>query len=287
MLNKLSKNKPLMIIISLCVLTVLLFLSFFIFAPYFTNVNTHADSIFYLNDKIGNVMKLSAASLGASSGISLLPGDAGTPIATQLATFSNYFLIILGGLYLEKYLLIILSYLVFYILMPVASLFLAFYIWTLNKSALKLFLKVAVFSALVFFTIPTSVAISQIIDSTYEVSVNELVEDSSEIAEDSQEVEQQSGDFFSQIVGVISDGYDAVTGGISSVIDDAENWVTKVIESIAVMIVTSCVIPILVFLCLFNGTKFIFKLDFDIPMNKFIENKKVLKIENKEENSLK
>ena len=39
----------------------------------------------------------------ASTAISLIPGDAGTPIADQLANFSTYFLIVLSALFFEQY----------------------------------------------------------------------------------------------------------------------------------------------------------------------------------------
>ena len=69
-----------------------------------TSVDTYAPVIEVLEKEKNTVMKLTAASTSASAFISMLPEDAGTPIAQQLAQLSTYFLLIVSILYLEKYL---------------------------------------------------------------------------------------------------------------------------------------------------------------------------------------
>ena len=65
------------------------------------------------------------ASTAASAAITLLPGDAATPIAEKLADISGYFLLALCAIYLEKYLLTVTAYATFRLLVPAACLLLA------------------------------------------------------------------------------------------------------------------------------------------------------------------
>ena len=50
-----------------------------------------------LDEKRTNVTELMGVTAASSTAISLLPGDAGTPIAEQLADLSGYFMFILAA----------------------------------------------------------------------------------------------------------------------------------------------------------------------------------------------
>ena len=84
-------------------------LSFCVIAKYASSptmkINAHA--IQSLDDKKTTALELTAAATAASAAITLIPGDAGTPIADKLADLSSYFLIVVCAIYLEKYLVTI------------------------------------------------------------------------------------------------------------------------------------------------------------------------------------
>ena len=69
-----------------------------------------------LDEKRTNVTELMGVTAASSTAISLLPGDAGTPIAEQLADLSGYFMFILAEIYLEKWMVTITGMLAFKIL---------------------------------------------------------------------------------------------------------------------------------------------------------------------------
>ena len=50
------------------------------------------------------ILGLLAASATTSTAITVLPGDAASPIAEKLMDLSTYFMIVLAAIYLEKYL---------------------------------------------------------------------------------------------------------------------------------------------------------------------------------------
>ena len=66
-----------------------------------------------LDEKKSTVTGLAAASISVSSAITLIPGDTATPIANELADLSTYFMVILSAVFLEKYLLTIIGFIVF------------------------------------------------------------------------------------------------------------------------------------------------------------------------------
>lgn len=86
-------------------------------------INAHA--IQSLDDKKTTTLELTAAATAASAAITLIPGDAGTPIADKLADLSSYFLIVVCAIYLEKYLVTITGLAAFKLLIPIGCILLS------------------------------------------------------------------------------------------------------------------------------------------------------------------
>ena len=135
-------------------------LSFFVLAGVASSSEFHKHSIAALEEKQTTVLELSAASAAASAAITLIPGDAATPIAEQLADLSSHFLVVLCAIYLEKYLLTITGFLAFKILIPVACL--AYILNVLfDWRGLRLLAgKLAAFGLLIVLVIPVSLQLS-------------------------------------------------------------------------------------------------------------------------------
>ena len=98
-------NERVVRIAKIVVPVVIALLSLFVLARFAASTEFHAATIEALDEKQTTVAELTAASTAASTAISLIPGDAGTPIADKLADFSSYFLIVFSAIFLEKYLL--------------------------------------------------------------------------------------------------------------------------------------------------------------------------------------
>ena len=77
-----------------------------------------------LDDKKTTALELTAAANKPSAAITLIPGDAGTPIADKLADLSSYFLIVVCAIYLEKYLVTITGLAAFKLLIPIGCILL-------------------------------------------------------------------------------------------------------------------------------------------------------------------
>ena len=204
-------------------------------------VETHQETIAAIDDKVETVLKLTATSTVASAGVSAIPGDTATPIAEKLADFSEYFLLILCVLYSEKYLLTILGTAAFRILIPIACLMLAVSLYKWPALLKKMGIKFIAVALVLYVVIPASVKVSDMIYQTYQESINQTIDSAEDLSDDTAAISAAGGNenVITQIMEQLSETKESLT-------DRAANILNRFIETLAVIIVTSCVIPLLV-----------------------------------------
>ena len=239
-------------------------------------LHDHAGSIIYLDQKSSDIITLSASTTAASATISLIPTDAGAPIAEQLMDFNLYFLIILCGIFIEKYLLTISGYIVFNFLIPIASVCGIGYILLKSQRAKMIGGKLCAFSVVLILVVPTSVQLSKLIDQTHQISLQQNIEDSDSLTEESEEIENEDGEgnWLDNLGNMIGDGISSLTSGVSDLVNKGEALLSDLLETVAVMIITSCFIPILVFLILYWAIKLILGVEIPLPQKRLKLNKK-------------
>lgn len=217
--------------------------SFTVVAPRAADPANHKHSIQQTDEKISTVMKLSGSAAAASATLSLLPGDICSPLAEQLAELAKYFLLILSALYLEKFLISLSGYISFSCLIPLACLLLCIAVIRGRKSLTRIAGKISLIGIVIFLIVPASVTLSDMVYHAQESKVNETIEEYDElgIGEDSE--------------GGVFNDFTSIT---TKTIDDVTSFLDNLLESLAVMIVTSCVIPLVVFAFLIWLVKVIF-----------------------------
>lgn len=233
------------------ILIVFAFVSFFGISRYAASPDVHRKTINALDDKKKTVLELTAASTAASVAITLIPGDTATPVAEKLADLSSDFLLVLCAIYIEKYLVTVTGYVAFCILIPIACLLFAAYVFKRDVRLKNLAVKLAVFGLSIFLVIPASVKVSGLIEKTYASSIQDtldLAKQTTEEIEDFKEGEDAQKEDEEGFSGVISKVTGSVADAASRAVRKVENSLNRFIEALAVMIVTSCVIPILVIL---------------------------------------
>lgn len=248
-MDKLKKAALVIVLITIAVISITKI------TPWYSNVENHQATIEQIDSEISKVMGLTAGAAGAAAVISMLPDDACTPIATQLAEFSKYFLIVLSALYLEKYLLTVFGYAVFTFIVPIACVLMS--VWIVFKKdsfksvAVRLLVGALAFSLL----IPVSAKVSQIIQVTYGNSIEETIQEAERIT-----VTQDDND---------ANWLEKFTSWLSNAAVTVSDYVTgllsKFVEALAIMIVTSCLIPILVVVIFIWLIKVLFGIQ--IPVN--------------------
>ena len=100
--------------------------------------------------------------------------------------------------------------------------------------------KLVLFGLAIYLIVPVSVKVSDMIETTYQTSIEQTIDSAKQTTEeikDSSDEEESSG-----VSGFIS----KVKDGVSDTTAKIQNVLNNFIEALAVMIVTSCLIPILV-----------------------------------------
>ena len=261
---------------------VIALLSFFVIARFTSSTEFNAKTIQSLDDKKTTVMELAAASTAASAAITLIPGDVGTPIANKLADLSSYFLIVLCAIYLEKYLVTITGYAAFKILVPIACVFFSGYLlW--RKEILRVDAqKFLLFGLAVYLVIPASVKVADMIETTYASSIESTIETAKQTTDEIESETGESGqmddkssneksqsdsdsDSKENAGGFFSGLFNKVQEGVSTATANVENVLNNFIEALAILLVTSCLIPILVLIFFVWLVKMLLGLNIDIP----------------------
>ena len=222
---------------------VIALLSFFVIARFTSSTEFNAKTIQSLDDKKTTVMELTAASTAASAAITLIPGDVGDPIACVF--FSGYLL------------------------------------W--RKEILRVVAqKFLLFGLAVYLVIPASVKVADMIETTYASSIESTIETAKQTTDEiesetgeSGQVDDKSSNEKSQsdsdsdskenAGGFFSGLFNKVQEGVSTATANVENVLNNFIEALAILLVTSCLIPILVLIFFVWLVKMLLGLNIDIP----------------------
>ena len=230
-------------VIAVILLAAVAVCSVFLFAKAATSTENNAATLEALDEKKSTVLKLTAASTALSAGITALPGDTASPIAEEIADLSTYFLIIVSAIYLEKFLVPITGFAAFYLLLPAGCVAAIVGICSRNLTFKRLGMKLALFGIAISLVIPASVKVSDYIDKTYgdsiQTTLNTALMTTDEITAENTSSEETGA--LGKIINNIKNGAEDLSNRLSALLN-------SFIESVAVMIVTSCVIPILVLL---------------------------------------
>ena len=238
-------------------LVVLALLSGFVARPHFADTKTWDSTIEVIDQKKGNVLALTTSCVALSAGITALPGDTGTPVAEQLAQLSGNLGIVLAVLYLEKYLLTILWSVGLGILIPFALVLFAVSLgihgrWSTSAVLRRVATRVLVVAVIGMALVPASVWVSQKVDETYQVSIEQAEQKATSAADASSSKSEKKSkvktdkNVLEQLTEGASSLLTSVTDSAKSMTDEVVQQVTDLIEGVIVMIVTSCVIPLLV-----------------------------------------
>ncbi len=261
---------------------VIALLSFFVIARFTSSTEFNAKTFQSLDDKKTTVMELAAASTAASAAITLIPGDVGTPIANKLADLSSYFLIVFSAIYLEKYLVTITGYAAFKILVPIACVFFSGYLLWRKEILRVVAQKFLLFGLAVYLVIPASVKVADMIETTYASSIESTIETAKQTTDEIESETGESGqvddkrsneksqsdsdsDSKENAGGFFSGLFNKVQEGVSTATANVENVLNNFIEALAILLVTSCLIPILVLIFFVWLVKMLLGLNIDIP----------------------
>ncbi len=225
--------------------------SFFVLAPFFEKTDTYARQLSSLTDKENTLYGLTTASAVASAGIAAIPGDTTSAIADAITDLTLFFVISLGAVFLEKYLITVTGMVVFRILFPLACVLAILFLWSRSASWGAWAGKLAGFAVVILLAVPLSTRMADqmleinraTIDSTVRVSGTETDRD------------EDKG-----ILSGIENVIEGVIGGVTDTLEGAKDQLRRFVSSVAVMLVATCVMPLLAVVLVYLAARFFFGL---------------------------
>ena len=262
--NQRLRNDKRITIVIIVVLLLVAVVSFFVVAGAATAEDNFSGTYSALDAKRTTVTELMAVTAASSTAITLLPGDAGTPIADQLADLSGYFVFIMAVLCFEKWMVTVTGMLAFRILIPVACLVLIAARLLAGQKMLEMGIKLGLVALMMFAIVPASVVLTEKIDESYQASIQQMIDDTRTDAEEIQNSVGQEED-----ETIIEKFFDRVKGGVTGTVNKFEQTLNRMTEAIAVLIVTSCAIPIGVLLFFIWIIKLVTGVSINVPRGRF------------------
>lgn len=242
--------------IAVAALVVIALLSAFVLAGRLSDPAFHAASIAALDEKKLTVTELTAAAAAGSVAVSAIPGDATTPIANQIAEMATYLLIVVGAILLEKFLLTMTCLVTFQYLIPAACVLMIVWLFCRRTVLAQLAVRLAVFGLVICLVVPASIQVSNLVEETFDTqkTLQTVQQATDEIEQDDASGQTQDGGIGDWLSGI----GESITNGVSGVMEKAENLLSRFIDAVAVLIITSCVLPIAVLVFFLWVTKIIF-----------------------------
>ena len=246
---------------SILILVLIGVFSFFVVTSWLPNRSFIQESIESVEESSNTVMKFSAATLSTSLAISALPDDFATPLADSLADMNIYFIAILVMLHFEQLLIRYGVKLAFAVAIPAAC-GIGIMSILLKKDLLKgIAARVAVLGLAVALVVPCSTHITNYIAADLTAYVEDTIADTEDGADKLNEA-MEGGVEEQTIFEKLSDLFQTAINDMSNLLSHFQNTIRKCMNSIAILILTNCLMPIVNFFIL----KWVLKETFHIAL---------------------
>lgn len=258
-----NENRPFRRLTLTKVLTIILivavaFISIAVLEPISSDKSEYEAIAASLEEKKDTVTKITLAADAASIAIASIPGDATTPLAEKVLDVASILVIVIGALVLEKVLLTSFGFITFKVLIPIACGLLLIYVLNSKVAFKVLAIKIFVFALVLVNIVPASIKISNYIYEANNEAITQLSDGTQlPVIGGIQQTEnnEESKSWLSQ---VISGFKTKLETGTDEAINYAKEVSNKFIMAVAILILTTCVIPMLVVFTVLWLLKFLF-----------------------------
>ena len=243
-LNAFFTEKRIVKLAKCLVAALIMVVSIFVLAQKVPQTKMVNDTIESIEESNKTIMEFSGATITTSLALSAFPNDFATPLASTLSDLNTYFIFIFAVLFVEKLVVIEGVKIAFVYIIPSACILYIAYV-SFGKDIFKNFAtKLVVLGLAVVFVIPLSTYFTEKVCADYLIYVDETIEEANAGAEKVNEV-MASGEEEATIFDKLSDAFQTAIQGVNDLMAYFENVIKKCVNSIAIMIVTSFVLPLL------------------------------------------
>lgn len=248
--QKISPRK----IASAIALVIAAILSITILGNIFSSPETYSGTIQTLDRQKQVATTLSIAVTAASTTLSTLPDDTASPIASELADLSTPLFIIVCILYMEKFLLTTFGWVSCTVLIPGSCLLLIFNNFQRREVLVSYCKKLLLLALALMLIIPVSARVTNHIQETFSESVSQAFDAVNVLADETGAPEGEETNAFIAFFTSLKDN-------VVTLVETAKNMLGIFTDAVAVLLITSCVIPILTALLFVWIVKMLFAIE--------------------------
>ena len=246
-------------LVCLVLLVVLAALSAGYVSPYASSADFHSASIRTLEEQKQTAMSLTATVTAASYAVSSLPNDTATPIADQLADLTGPLLVIVCVIYLEKFLLTTTGFVSFSILVPLACALFGVNLFRPGEALRGWAIKVLIFALLLFAMVPAGVTVTNLVQETFQESIDQTFATAERFSDEVENAQKEDSNAFVQFIEGIGES-------VVKLFDMAKNVLSTLTDAIAVLLITTCAIPLITLFFFLWVIRILFGLKIKMPL---------------------
>ncbi len=220
-------------------------LSYFVLANYIPQMGWVQESLESVDKSNLTVMGFTGATTSASVAISALPEDFGTPLANVLAGMDKYFIFILAVLFIERVILTTGIGLAFKIIIPIAGFIYILACVTNKRRLINLVYKFAVLGLAIAMVVPASTHMTEAVGAEYLTYVDQTIEETNIGAGKINEVMEENDTTEETIFDKLSNAFKTAIQSVNDLVDYFRNVIKKCMNAIAILLVTTFIVPLL------------------------------------------
>ena len=242
------------------ILLVFAILSLEVFSKPLSSPESYRETIDVLDNQKTKAAALTVTVTAASAAISALPDDTCSSIGDELDDLAAPLFLITCMLVLEKFMLTTFGWLAFTFLIPAACLIGAVYTLWPQEQLFIWVKRLLVLALALLLLIPVSTAVVSMVENTYSDSVMRTFDNAQHLWEQTMQG-SDSGNAF-------RDFFANIANGATALIETAKNMLSVLIDAVAVLLITSCAIPILTFFVFYKVVGYALKAN--IPVQQIV-----------------
>ena len=212
-------------------------------------------------DKSKNtVMAMTGVTLGVSSVVALIPGQSESPVVQDLVTIDKYLVFILVVIYVERMIAVVGPGLAFRLLIPAACVLGIAAILFHKKAVKKLAVQITILGLALAFVIPVGTSCSDLACGEYLKYVDTTISSSKDnTSKIKNNINDSSDD--KNVLEKIGSALQTAANGVANVMEKINNMVRKFINSVAILLVSTFLVPLIIAIFFVWLLKQVFNID--------------------------
>ena len=222
------------------------------------------ETIQHLEESQNTIMKFSGTTIATSLSLSALPNDFASPLASTVSDLNTYFIFIFAVLFVEKLVVIEGIKIALIWMIPAACILYIAAILTSKEMFKNFAKKLLILGISIIMVIPISTHFTETVCADYLTYVDETIEEADAGANKINELmaeENEDATFFDKL----TDAFKTAIRDVNDLLAYFKNVVKKCVNSVAVMIVTTFVLPMLTMLLFIWLLTELFALHLPVP----------------------